>query len=142
MKTQRMPSRSRHLLLGMVVLGAAAMYSYHAQAATGQPAIPPGVALKSWQDNGADGHYLLQVIEGQTPKTGKTIVGTVTSDTDCQADAEGLSHCHNAIKLADGGSITVVDTHEMHRNRCMQPGEQISLKVVGKAWVIGTVFKK
>ncbi|MBK5204896.1 MAG: hypothetical protein JJD98_05660, partial [Polaromonas sp.] len=59
-----------------------------------------------------------------------------------EADAEGLSHCHNAIELADGSKITVIDTHEMHRNRCMQPGEKISLTGVGKSWVMGQVFKK
>lgn len=130
------------VLLGVLVLSAASLYSYQVQAATQQPQIPAGVALKSWHENGSDGRYLLQVIEGTAPKAGKPIVGKVVSDSNCEADAEGLSHCHNAIELANGSKISVIDTHDMHRNRCMQPGEQISLTTVGKSWVMGQVFKK
>jgi len=140
METQRYPTR--RLLLGSLFLSAAALYSYQAQAATTQLPIPSGVALKSWQDNGADGKYLLQMLEGKAPKAGKAITGTVVSDTDCDADAQGLSHCHNAIELADGSKITVIDTHEMHRNRCLGAGDKISLTSVDKGWVMGTLFKK
>jgi len=139
MKTQHYPTR--RLLLGSLILSAAALYSYQAQAA-GQLPIPNGVAMTTWHENGADGKYLLQMLEGKTPKAGKAIVGTVVSDTDCEADAEGLSHCHNAIKLADGSKITVIDTHEMHRNRCLGDGDKISLTTVDKGWVMGTLFKK
>ena len=127
------------VLLGAFALTAASAYSYLVHAAVTQPPIPRGVAMKSWQENGRDGRYLLRVIEGNTPRAGKAISGIVASDTDCDADAEGLSHCHNIIELHGGGKITVIDTHNMHRYRCMQPGEPISLTGLGKSWILATV---
>ena len=130
------------LLLGMSVLGAAAVYSYHAQAAPGQLPIPRGVAMKSWHDNGRDGRYLLQLAQGSAPKAGKPVSGTVTGDANCDADAEGLSHCHNTIKLANGSQITVINTHEMHRYRCLGAGDQISLTAMGGSWIMGALPAK
>jgi hypothetical protein len=135
-------SPARRSLLGVLALGAA-MYAGSVQAqAGGQPPIPAGLGMKSWQDNGAEGRYLLQVIKGQLPKTVKPITGTVTSDTDCDADAQGLSHCHNTLKLADGTELTVIDTHNMHRNRCLGSGDQLALTGLGKPWIVGTLFKR
>jgi len=130
------------LLLGVFVLGAAAVYSYQAQAESVQPPIPRGVPMKSWQENGRDGRYLLQVIKGDAPKTRKTVIGTVTSDTDCDADAEGLSHCHNTIKMPNGSEITVIDTHNMHQNRCLGAGDKLSLTGVSGPWIMGTLPAK
>ena len=125
-------------LLGVLVLGAV-VYSGTVRAEKGPPPIPAGVAMKSWQDNGSGGRYLLQVVKGQLPKPGKPITGTVTSDTNCDADVQGLSHCNNNIKLPNGSEILVIDTHNMHRNRCLGPGDQLKLTAVGKSWVMGTL---
>jgi len=130
------------LLLGIVVLSAASVYSYEAQAGTDQPPIPRGVAMKSWQENGRDGRYLLQVLHGRALKAGKRVTGTVKSDTDCDIDAEGLSHCHNIIELANGTRITVIDTHNMHRYRCLGEGDRLSLTGIGKSWIMGTLSEK
>lgn len=130
------------LLLGVFVLSTAALYSYEAQAASPQPPIPRGVAMKSWQENGRNGQYLLQVVQGRAPKAGKRVTAIVTSDTNCDADAEGLSHCQNIVELTDGSRITVIDTHNMHVNRCMSPGEQITLTGIDKSWVMGTASVK
>jgi len=132
----------RRLLLGVFVLSAAALYSYQARAATEQPPIPRGVAMKSWQENGRDGRYLLQLAQGKSLKAGQRVSGTVISDTDCDIDAEGLSHCHNTIKLANGSEITVIDTHNMHRYRCLGAGDKISLKGIGGSWIMGTLSAK
>jgi len=143
MRTQPKHDAARQLLLAAFLLGATAAWAGPAQlAAAHQAPIPAGVALKSWQDNGADGRYLLQILEGKPLKAGQRIVGVVTSDTDCEADAQGLSHCHNIIKLANGGQLTVIDTHNMHRNRCLGPGDQMTLTAAGKSWVIGTLIAK
>ena len=130
------------ILLGVLVLGAASLYSYNVYAAGARQPIPPGVAMKSWQENGRDGRYLLQLVEGRAPKTGKSVTGIVASDTDCDADAEGLSHCHNIIEFPNGSRITVIDTHNMHVNPCMSPGDRISLTGIDKSWVMGTVSVK
>ena len=138
MRIQPKPYPICQLLLGMFVLGAASSYSYVAHAAE-QQQIPRGVPMKSWHENGRDGRYLLQVIQGRAPNAGKTVVGTVTSDTDCDADAEGLSHCHNTIDLAGGGKITVIDTHQMHSYRCLGAGDKISLTGVDRGWIMGAL---
>lgn len=142
MKMQLRLDPVSRLLLGVFVLSAAAVYSYQASAATVQPPIPRGVAMKSWQENGREGRYLLQLIQGSAPRSGKPVIGTVTSDTDCDADAEGLSHCHNIIKLADGSQITVIDSHNMHVNRCLGAGDRLSLTRIDKTWIMGTLAAK
>lgn len=104
------------------------------------------MALKSWQDNGREGRYLLQIIEGKPQRAAQRIFGIVTTDTDCDADADadaqGLSHCHNIIKLANGEQLTVIDTYNMHRNRCLGPGDQMTLTAVGDSWVMGTLIAR
>lgn len=126
------------LLIGAFVLSAASLYSYVAYSAQQQP-IPRGVPMKSWHENGRGGRYLLQVIQGQSPDADKTIVGTVTSDTDCDADADGLSHCRNTIELPGGEKITVIDTHQMHSYRCLGEGDKISLTRVDRGWIMGAL---
>jgi len=142
MKIQAKLLPAGQLLLGVLVLSAASLYSYKVHAASAEPPIPRGVAMKSWQENGRGGHYLLQIASGRVPQAGKRVTGTVATDTDCDADAEGLSHCHNIIELTDGSRITVIDTHNMNVNRCMSPGERISLNGVDKSWIMGTVSSK
>jgi len=127
------------LLLGAFMLSAASVYTYQVQAATDQPPIPRGVAMKSWHDNGRDGRYLLQLAQGSALKAGKPVSGTVTGDANCDADAEGLSHCHNTVKLANGSQITVINTHEMHRYRCLGPGDSITLSAIGGPWIMGAL---
>ncbi len=138
MKVQHRHYPIGQLLLGMFVASAALLYSYSAHSAEQLP-IPRGVPMKSWQENGSGGRYLLQLIQGQTLKAGKTVVGTVTNDTDCDADADGLSHCHNTIELSNGSKITVIDTHNMHMNRCLGAGDKLSLTGVNGAWIMGTL---
>jgi len=140
MKFRSIPYSARHLLFGAIVLGAA--YSYHAHAATNQPPIPHGVAMKSWQENGRDGRYLLQFLNGTAPKAGATIAGIVKTDTDCDIDAAGLSHCHNIIEMANGTLMTVIDTHNMHRYRCLGTGDRLSLTALGGPWIVGVLQPK
>lgn len=123
-------------LLGLWVLIAGFAYFYQAQAATEQLPIPKGVMLRSWHDNGLGGKYLMQLAPGSVMKAGKTITGTVTGDANCDADAQGLSHCHNTVKLANGGEITLINTHEMHRYRCLGPGDKVSLTRMSGSWVM------
>jgi len=142
MKMHTLFESSRRAMLVMLALGAAALTTHQVQAATAQPPIPKGVAMKSWQDNGSNGQYVLQLLEGKALSGKESVNGKVASDSDCTPDADGLSHCHNIIELANGQKMTVVDTHNMHINRCLSPGEQISLKKIDKTWMLATLFKK
>lgn len=129
------------LAAGTFAAGAAAPQPAAAPVATPQP-VPPGVGLKFWQDNESNGRYVLQVIEGTAPKAGKRIIGIVTTDTDRDPEAQGVSHCHNVVKMADGTQMTVIDSHNMHRFRCLGAGDQMTFTSAGKGWVVGTLLAK
>ena len=145
MKTELM-SRSgrkprRFVLNGVAItalagIGVAALTFGSAPAASSQPPIPTGYALSSWQDNGANGTYLLEVTDGQLPVADGAVTGLVLSDSNCMADDQGLSHCVNEIQFADGSVLTVIDNHNMGENRCLQPGETIALSPYDEFWVI------
>jgi len=140
MKMQSWNGAGHRWLLGaLVVVGAAALVSCSANTSSEKPPIPTGASISSWHDNGAGGRYLLQVAQGRALAAGEKVVGVVRSDTDCEPDAQGLNHCHNTIELRDGRSIDVVDNHQMSRNRCLRPGEQIALTGVSSSWLVGTV---
>ena len=93
-------------------------------------------SLASWSDNGRDGRHLLQIVDGSIPAAGTTVVGVVVSDTLCQPDAQGFSHCHNGIELADGKRMTVIDTHQMSRHPCLEPGQRLSLSRIDRTWIV------
>jgi hypothetical protein len=51
----------------------------------------------------------------------------VLTDTRCAADAQGVSHCLNRMRLADGATITVRHDHRMMDMPCLSPGEHVTL---------------
>ncbi len=141
METQSMLHAAPRWLLGALLLAAAAVYT-PARAWTSEPAIPDAAPLTSWHDNGHGGRYLLKIAEGYSMRTGARITGIVRSDSDCEPDAQGLSHCRNVIDLANGRRIVVIDTHEMSRNRCLGAGDRLSITAIGPTWLMGTLAKR
>jgi hypothetical protein len=143
LKSRLLLLETRRWLLGTLALttlgGIAAvafLFLYGQEPASAGPTIPSGFNLASWYENGHGGEYLLQIAEGELPPVGVRVSGVVTSDTDCDPDAQGLSHCHNGIDLANGSTITVIDTHMMSRYRCLQPGEAVSVTRFNDSWVV------
>jgi hypothetical protein len=118
---------------GMITFG---MLYYTQQPANAEPAIPSGVNLKSWFDNGAGGAHLLKIMQGRAPTDGTQVSGTVLTDTNCDPDAQGLSHCHNIIDLGGGRRIEVVNTPFMSKHPCLSPGQQLTLTRLNADWVI------
>lgn len=57
-----------------------------------------------------------------------TTDATVTTDENCTPDADGVSHCSNDIRLADGKKIRVEHAHRMHDVPCLVPGERVQLR--------------
>ena len=51
----------------------------------------------------------------------------VLTDTRCNPDTIGVSHCLNRMQLANGTVITVVHNHRMMGMPCLSPGEQVTL---------------
>jgi hypothetical protein len=120
---------------GFVVLG---VLYFGQQPASAEPAIPAGVALKSWFDNGAGGQHLLRVFRGEAPAAGVRVTGTVMTDTDCDPDALGLSHCHNIIDLGNGRRIEVENTHNMPVHPCLSPGQRLTVIRLNADWLVAS----
>lgn len=143
-----MKSRDRFVSTTRWLLGALAALAFGsapfstARADAGAPSVPAGARLGSWRDNGQGGRYVLQLENGRALRAGDRVAGIVTSDTRCEPDAQGLSHCRNGIDLANGSRIVVIDTHAMMRNRCLAPGDRLSLTAVDSSWLVGTLAGK
>lgn len=54
--------------------------------------------------------------------------GVVLTDTRCNPDRNGVSHCLNRIRLGNGKTILVVHDHRMMNMPCLSPGEHIVLR--------------
>lgn len=141
-KSKSSLGRVAGLLLGALtifILGGIAAYLVlpnGQQTANAEPAIPPGVSLTSWFENGQGGKHVLQIAEGNALPVGVRVSGVVATDTNCDPDALGLSHCHNRIDLGSGRSIEVIHTHLMSRNPCLQPGQRVSITGLNANWVV------
>ena len=135
-------SRTTALLLGTLALASfggmltMGMLYYTQQPANAEPAVPAGVNLKSWFDNGAAGVRLLKVMQGNAPAAGQQVPGTVLTDTNCEPDALGLSHCHNIIDFGGGRRIEVVNNHIMSTHPCLSPGQRLTVARFNDEWVI------
>lgn len=133
-------------LTAVLLLVAAGVVSYMTladrDAHANEPPIPEGVALSSWQNNGRDGRYVLQVMQEGAVPAGEQVVATVLSDTNCTPDERGLSHCHNALRLPDGSQVTVINNHRMAVNGCLRPGERLALSAVNRRWVAGRILDR
>jgi hypothetical protein len=81
--------------------------------------------------NGVGGIDVAYAISG-TPPT-RTQLGTVLTDTNCQPDSYGVSHCTNRIRLANGRELTVRHDHSMMNDPCLSPGERVHLRVAAQA---------
>ena len=122
---------------GFGALAVALLLPSGGRTGAGEPAIPVGAPLTSWSDNGQDGRHLLQIADGSALPAGLAASGVVVSDTQCEPDAQGFSHCRNAIELANGARITVIDTHMMSRHPCLEPGQKLSLSRINSSWIMG-----
>jgi len=55
-------------------------------------------------------------------------LATVLTDTRCTPDRQGVSHCLNRMRLANGTAVTVVHDHRMMDMPCLSPGEHVLLR--------------
>ena len=122
---------------GLGAVAVALSLSYGGRTATGEPTIPRGATLASWSENGQGGRHLLQIADGSVLPAGMSVSGVVVSDTQCEPDAQGFSHCRNGIELENGVRITVIDTHMMSLHPCLELGERLSLISISPSWLMG-----
>jgi hypothetical protein len=67
-----------------------------------------------------------RLVSGRVPARETT--ATVRTDEDCAPDGQGISHCLNRLKLADGSQIAVRHPHDMHEIPCLAPGERVNVR--------------
>lgn len=70
------------------------------------------------------GYLMANLRSGQIPAGATT--ATVLTDTNCEPDADGVSHCLNDLQI---GSVvvTVQHHHQMRSVPCLSPGETVTL---------------
>lgn len=91
----------------------------------------PGISSMNWQNNGANGQRIVKITEGHLVDPTQ---GIVLTDTHCNPDAQGLSHCHNVIRLKNHQTIKVIDTHNMMHYGCLRIDELVSVTPLGAFW--------
>ena len=64
--------------------------------------------------------------QGKVPE--RRTVAVVTSDQNCQPDAQGVSHCTNRLRLPGGRRLVVRHNHRMAEVPCLVPGERVELR--------------
>ena len=91
----------------------------------------PGVSAMNWQNNGAKDRRIVKIIEGHLVAPAQ---GVVLTDTRCNPDAQGLSHCHNVIRLKNHQTTKVIDTHNRMHYGCLRIDESVSVTSLGASW--------
>jgi hypothetical protein len=81
--------------------------------------------------NGIAGIEVAYAVSGKPPT--RTQTGKVLTDTNCQPDSYGISHCTNRIRLASGRVITVRHDHSMMNDPCLSPGERVHIRTAGRS---------
>lgn len=99
----------------------------------GAETLPPALQARACGPrtgcaNGQASLSLVSFVGGDRPPA--TGTATVLTDTNCEPDAYGISHCLNALRLQGGGSLVVRHAHDMHAYPCLAPGDTVRLQTV------------
>lgn len=76
--------------------------------------------------NGVDGINVVVLKSGIMPK--QKTMAVVKTDTNCDPDAYGISHCSNILELSDGSLIEVQHDHNMQLYPCLDPGDSVTVE--------------
>jgi hypothetical protein len=69
----------------------------------------------------------VSLIRGRVVRRTRAVVLT---DTRCNPDARGYSHCLNWMRLQNGRRVLAVHVHRMSEMPCLSPGEHVILRPV------------
>jgi hypothetical protein len=69
----------------------------------------------------------VHLLKGSVPRRMRA---TVLTDSRCNPDANGVSHCLNRMRLGNGVVVTFVHDHRMMDMPCLSPGEHVTLAPV------------
>jgi hypothetical protein len=70
------------------------------------------------------GYLMTNLRAGKIPEGATT--AKVLTDTNCEPDADGISHCLNDLQIGNV-IVTVQHHHQMHSVPCLSPGETVTL---------------
>lgn len=109
-----------------IVGGIAVLATFAFISLSNAPASPSvrTVALVHGSSSPQDGDAV-HFVNGLAPTV--TTSAVVLTDSNCTPDGQGISHCSNTLRLANGHIITVRHDHDMHMVPCLAPGESIRL---------------
>lgn len=93
-------------------------------AVTGQRTVVIAQPNAAMAISGTDGQLMTTLLEGEVPAGATHAV--VRTDTECAADAQGVSHCHNLLDI-DGTLVEVQHHHKMSTTPCLTPGETVAI---------------
>lgn len=123
------------VLAALLVVTGSALVLERASQSDGVTVDPHGIALPAQRQvqlsyvmpspSDFDGLHA-KLVGGTMPSA--TVQATVLSDEECQPDAQGVSHCLNRLRLADGSEIQVRHPHDMTVVPCLAPGEHVTLE--------------
>ena len=122
------------VLLAILVLAGSGLVIERASRSHTLAVDPHGTALPAQRQlqisrvmpspSNSDGLWA-KLVGGTMPTA--AVEATVLTDEECQADARGLSHCLNRLRLPDGSEIQVRHPHDMSKVPCLAPGEHVRL---------------
>ncbi len=94
----------------------------HGTALPAQRQVQVSLVMPSPSDS--DGLHA-KLVGGTMPTA--AVQATVLTDEECEADARGISHCLNRLRLPDGSELEVRHPHDMAMVPCLAPGEHVRL---------------
>lgn len=74
--------------------------------------------------NGKNGVMYSKLLNGSLEESQQA---TVLTDESCQMDNNGITHCFNNIRLANGEEIRVNTLHVMNEVPCLKPEEKVNV---------------
>lgn len=102
--------------------GRAAAAAHDADAGSPMRILAVGTA-DSGMMSSRTGPLSASLLSGSIPA--EPMMATVLTDENCAPDAQGISHCSNELRLADGRLMTVRHDHRMTDVPCLSPGERV-----------------
>ena len=109
----------------LLVAGVIAFSSQSGTAAVANDSIRTVTLTTSSDAMSSADHLTAVLLDGRMPRG--SVQATVATDTNCDADAAGISHCFNDVTLQDGSVLHLRHDHPMMSVRCLTPGEKVTV---------------
>jgi hypothetical protein len=95
-----------------------------ATAATAQASVQKTLRVERPEKGAGARVTHVRLLRGTVPRRTAAVV---LSDTRCNPDRHGISHCLNRLRLANGRVVLAQHDHMMMNMPCLSPGEHVIL---------------